>query len=74
MDMKQMGFGLASAVLIDAVVVRIVILPSLMTLLGGANWWPTRMPPSPRAMTGEDTERVVPDGHAVRVWARAMPQ
>ncbi|MYW03749.1 MMPL family transporter [Streptomyces sp. SID3343] len=44
MDMKQMGVGLAAAVLIDAIVVRIVILPSLMTLLGTANWWPTRIP------------------------------
>jgi putative drug exporter of the RND superfamily len=43
MDMKQMGFGLAAAVLIDAVVVRIVILPSLMTLLGRANWWPSHL-------------------------------
>ncbi|WP_406285483.1 MMPL family transporter [Embleya sp. NBC_00896] len=44
MDMKQMGVGLAAAVLIDAIVVRIVILPSLMTLLGTANWWPSRIP------------------------------
>jgi RND superfamily putative drug exporter len=49
MDMKQMGFGLAAAVLIDAVIVRIVILPSLMTLLGRANWWPGRMAAAPRA-------------------------
>ncbi|WP_439675522.1 MMPL family transporter [Embleya sp. MST-111070] len=44
LDMKQMGIGLAAAVLIDAIVVRIVILPSLMTLLGRANWWPSRVP------------------------------
>ncbi|MGC0422448.1 MMPL family transporter [Embleya sp. AB8] len=44
LDMKQMGIGLAAAVLIDAIVVRIVILPSLMTLLGNANWWPSRIP------------------------------
>ena len=43
MDMKQMGFGLACAILIDALVVRIVILPSLMTLLGRANWWPSHL-------------------------------
>jgi RND superfamily putative drug exporter len=59
MDMKQMGFGLAAAVLIDAVVVRIVILPSLMTLLGRANWWPGRLPAAPRAMAGAETERLV---------------
>ncbi|GAA2600670.1 MMPL family transporter [Actinomadura fulvescens] len=46
MDMKQMGIGLAVAVLIDAVVIRIVVLPALMTLLGPANWWPGL--PAPR--------------------------
>lgn len=42
-DMKQMGVGLAAAVLIDAVVIRIVVLPALMALLGRANWWPSRL-------------------------------
>jgi len=41
METKQIGFGLAVAVLLDAVIVRIVILPSLMTLLGKATWWPS---------------------------------
>jgi RND superfamily putative drug exporter len=41
-EMKQMGFGLAVAVLLDAFIVRIMILPSIMTLLGRANWWPSR--------------------------------
>ncbi|MBO2445540.1 MMPL family transporter [Actinomadura barringtoniae] len=43
MDMKQMGIGLAVAVFIDAVVIRIVVLPSLMALLGRANWWPSHL-------------------------------
>lgn len=43
MEMKQLGIGLAAAVLIDAVVVRIVVLPSIMVLLGRANWWPSRL-------------------------------
>jgi RND superfamily putative drug exporter len=38
-DMKEMGVGLAAAILIDATVIRAVVLPSLMTLLGKANWW-----------------------------------
>ncbi|GAU67859.1 hypothetical protein SSP35_05_04260 [Streptomyces sp. NBRC 110611] len=41
-EMKQMGFVLAVAVLLDAFVVRIMILPSAMTLLGKATWWPSR--------------------------------
>ncbi len=36
---KMVGFGLAVAVLIDATVVRIVLVPSTMVLLGHANWW-----------------------------------
>ncbi len=36
---KLIGFGLASAVLIDATVVRLVLVPSAMELMGKANWW-----------------------------------
>ena len=39
LDMKQMGVGLAAAILIDATIIRAVVLPSVMTLLGNANWW-----------------------------------
>ncbi|MBB4888197.1 MMPL family transporter [Streptomyces netropsis] len=42
MEMKQIGFSLAVAVLIDAFVIRIVILPALMLLLGDRCWWPSR--------------------------------
>jgi RND superfamily putative drug exporter len=38
-DMKEMGIGLAFAVLIDATVVRGVLLPASMTLLGDRNWY-----------------------------------
>lgn len=41
-EMKQMGFVLAVAVLLDAFIVRIMILPSVLTLLGNASWWPSR--------------------------------
>jgi putative drug exporter of the RND superfamily len=41
-DMKQMGVGLAAAILIDATLIRAVILPALMTVLGKANWWTPR--------------------------------
>ncbi|MER7754085.1 MMPL family transporter [Kitasatospora sp. NPDC097643] len=37
--MKQMGVGLAVAVLIDATVIRAVLLPSVMSLLGERNWY-----------------------------------
>jgi uncharacterized membrane protein YdfJ with MMPL/SSD domain len=38
-DMKQMGIGLAAAVLIDATIVRAVLLPATMKLLGAWNWY-----------------------------------
>lgn len=36
---QQFGIGLAGAILIDAFVVRTLLVPSLMHLLGRANWW-----------------------------------
>ncbi|GAB3868080.1 MMPL family transporter [Dactylosporangium cerinum] len=41
-EMKQMGFALATAVLLDAVVIRILVLPAIMLLLGERSWWPSR--------------------------------
>ncbi|GAB3197614.1 MMPL family transporter [Geodermatophilus arenarius] len=38
-SMKQIGLGLAIAVLLDATVVRAVLLPAVMRLLGDANWY-----------------------------------
>jgi uncharacterized membrane protein YdfJ with MMPL/SSD domain len=38
-DMKQMGVGLAAAVLIDATIIRGVLLPATMKLLGDWNWY-----------------------------------
>jgi RND superfamily putative drug exporter len=37
--LKVFGLGLASAILIDATLVRMVLVPSVMELLGDANWW-----------------------------------
>jgi uncharacterized membrane protein YdfJ with MMPL/SSD domain len=39
LEFKQMGVGLAVAVLIDATIVRAVLLPATMTLLGEWNWY-----------------------------------
>jgi putative drug exporter of the RND superfamily len=39
LQMKQLGVGLAVAILIDATIIRAVVLPSIMTLLGDKNWW-----------------------------------
>ncbi|MEV4344266.1 MMPL family transporter [Actinoplanes sp. NPDC049596] len=36
---KQLGIGLAAAVLLDATIIRAVLLPAVMALLGEKNWW-----------------------------------
>jgi len=36
---KMIGLGLAVAVFVDATLIRMVLVPATMTLLGPANWW-----------------------------------
>lgn len=38
-SLKLFGFGLAAAVFIDATIVRLVLVPAAMELMGKANWW-----------------------------------
>ena len=40
--LKLLGIGMATAILVDATVVRMVLVPALMQLLGRANWWMPR--------------------------------
>jgi RND superfamily putative drug exporter len=51
-EFEQMGIGLAAAVLIDATIVRAVLLPATMAVLGRRNWW------LPRSL-----DRVLPAAH-----------
>jgi RND superfamily putative drug exporter len=37
---KMLGFGLAVAVLVDALIIRMMLVPSFMALVGRWNWWP----------------------------------
>ncbi|PKK15688.1 MAG: hypothetical protein BUE48_003280 [Thermomonospora sp. CIF 1] len=57
---KMMALGLAVAVAVDATIVRMVLVPALMSLLGHANWWfpgqGRRTPPSPPADGPESGE------------------
>jgi uncharacterized membrane protein YdfJ with MMPL/SSD domain len=60
---QELGLGLAVAVLLDATVVRSILLPSTMTLLGDWNWW---MPPFLRwlprvAIEGEPELELAPE-------------
>ena len=53
---QQIGFGLAVAVAIDATLVRIVVVPSTMALLGRWNWYlPTWLQWLPRVSLDEGT-------------------
>ena len=58
-DMKEMGIGLAAAVLIDATLIRAVLLPATMKLLGDRNWYlPRWLEWLPRLEHGASTKPV----------------
>ncbi len=72
LDFKQMGIGLAAAVLIDATIVRALLLPSAMALLGHWNWWTpkawqpqvaTAAEPPPAVDSMVDSERAGEDAN-----------
>jgi RND superfamily putative drug exporter len=56
--MKQLGVGLGLAVLIDATVIRGVLLPATMKLLGDWNWWLPRRLPALRPGRREPAARI----------------
>jgi RND superfamily putative drug exporter len=57
-DIKQFGIGLSAGVLFDATVIRALLVPSLMRLLGRWNWWFPR--PAAKALLAERA-RPAPD-------------
>ncbi|WIM96906.1 MMPL family transporter [Actinoplanes oblitus] len=69
---KELGVGLAAAVLLDATLVRAVLLPAVMALLGKANWWLPRglrwlpeiahEPPAPVVEPRDEERRLMPVG------------
>ncbi|MFA3876157.1 MMPL family transporter [Streptomyces sp. MMCC 100] len=69
-SMKQMGVGLAAAVLIDATVIRGVLLPAVMSLLGERNWylpkWLHRLPDLTHDESPEAIAPAVRDGEGER--------
>jgi RND superfamily putative drug exporter len=38
-NIKQLGFGVTVAILVDATIVRAILVPAFMRIAGGANWW-----------------------------------
>ena len=70
---KQLGFGLAVAVLLDATIVRSVLLPATMRLLGEWNWWlPWFLQWMPEVTIEGDVD-VPPDGAAEAPAAARSP-
>jgi putative drug exporter of the RND superfamily len=61
--MKEIGIGMLVAVVLDVTIIRGLLLPAAMTLLGRWNWWPSgarRRPASPSASsTGARTPELV---------------
>jgi RND superfamily putative drug exporter len=60
---KMFGLGLATAIFVDATIVRLVLVPAAMKLLGNANWWfpawlarllPTERVQRPQPVTDKD--------------------
>jgi RND superfamily putative drug exporter len=54
--LKLFGIGLAAAIFLDATVVRMVLVPAVMQLLGRRNWWIPRW--LERRLPQIDVERV----------------
>jgi RND superfamily putative drug exporter len=74
--LQEMGFGLAVAVFMDATIVRSILVPSAMKLLGDRNWYlPTWLQWLPKLdVEGHDAERItVPDAPAELVESGKRP-
>ncbi|CAA9551165.1 MAG: hypothetical protein AVDCRST_MAG79-2712, partial [uncultured Thermoleophilia bacterium] len=57
-EMQQLGFGLAMAVLLDVTLIRTLVVPSLMALMGRWNWW---MPDVLRPLAGRGLQHELAD-------------
>jgi putative drug exporter of the RND superfamily len=67
------GLGLATAILVDATLVRMVLVPSVMQLLAGANWWMPAWLRRLLAWTPAEAGRLSPDATGVRDPVRSGP-
>ena len=79
-EIKPLAIGLAAGIIFDATVIRALLVPALMKLLGDANWWMPRWAGTVLRLPHEEpTGEVVPEVHApggriaVRYDRRADP-
>lgn len=56
-QIRQIGYGIAAGILMDTFLVRTLLVPSVATLLGRWNWWPSRLWRHPVAPVPETEER-----------------
>ena len=65
---KEFGLGLAGGILVDAVLIRMAVVPSVMILLGKSNWWfpgwLDRITPRISVDPGEEEPVVAPPSRA----------
>ena len=57
LEMKMMGVALATAILVDATLIRLVMLPAALVLLGERVWWPRRPAAPPGEVVDADDAR-----------------
>ncbi|MBW3653343.1 MAG: MMPL family transporter [Actinobacteria bacterium] len=67
--LKLMGIGLSTAILVDATIVRMVLVPSIMQLLGRVNWWlpgwiERLLPGAPPVASGAERDPATASGRA----------
>ena len=56
-QIKQIGYGIAAGVLMDTFLVRTILVPSFVAILGRWNWWPSRLA---REAPADERDRVEP--------------
>jgi RND superfamily putative drug exporter len=57
LPVQLVGFGLAAAVLLDATVIRMLLVPAIMQIAGRWNWWPGISRPRPEVRVPGRVER-----------------
>lgn len=75
-DFRQTGFLVATAVLLDATLIRMVVVPALMRLLGHRNWWlpnPLRRLLPPPDAPPQNLHHDIPEQHEGTGHSRALP-